>query len=87
VLNAIPDLGAARPDFLDRALIVEFRPIEPALRRDERGFWREYFERRPWILGALLDAAVTGLRSLPKVELDTAPRLWPARGILYQLKS
>jgi hypothetical protein len=24
VFNAIPDLGTARPDFLDRALIVEF---------------------------------------------------------------
>ena len=27
VLNAIPDLGAARPDFLDRALIVEFNRV------------------------------------------------------------
>jgi hypothetical protein len=75
VLNAIPDLGAARPDFLDRALIVEFLPIQPALRRDERRFWREYFERRPWILGALLDAAATGLRNLPEVRLDEPPRL------------
>jgi hypothetical protein len=75
VLNAIPNLGAARPDFLDRALMVEFLSIKPSLRRDERRFWREYFERRPWILGALLDAAVTGLRNLSEVKLEETPRL------------
>src|SRR5271163_422809 len=29
VFNAIPDLGAARPDFLDRSLIIEFHDIRP----------------------------------------------------------
>ena len=38
-------------------------------------FWHEYFERRPRILGALLDAAVAGLRNLPDVELEEPPRL------------
>ncbi len=35
VFNAIPDLGTARPDFLDRALIVEFLSFTPEVRRDE----------------------------------------------------
>ena len=70
VFNAIPDLGTARPDFLDRALIVEFLSIKPETRRDEAQFWREFSERRPRILGALLDAAVAGLRNLPQVTLD-----------------
>ena len=30
VFNAIPELGTARPDFLDRALIVEFMALPPA---------------------------------------------------------
>ena len=75
VFNAIPDLGTARPDFLDRALIVEFLTIAPEIRRDEAQFWREFSERQPRILGALLDAAVTGLRSLPRVKLEQSPRL------------
>ena len=75
VFNAIPDLGTARPDFLDRALIVEFLSITPEGRRDEAEFWREFSERRPRILGALLDAAVAGLRNLPQVKLDRTPRL------------
>ena len=75
VFNAIPDLGTTRPDFLDRTLIVEFLSITPEVRRDEARFWREFSERQPRILGALLDAAVTGLRNLPQVRLDQPPRL------------
>ena len=75
VFNAIPDLGAARPDFLDRAVIVEFLDMKPEMRRDEAQFWREFEEVRPRILGALLDAAVAGLRNLPNVRLDQPPRM------------
>ena len=75
VFNAIPDLGTARPDFLDRALIVEFLSIKPETRRDEAQFWREFSERQPRILGVLLDAAVMGLRNLPEVKLARPPRL------------
>jgi hypothetical protein len=75
VFNAIPDLGTARPDFLDRALIVEFLGIQPEIRRDEAQFWCEFSERRPQILGALLDAVVAGLRNLPRVKLEQPPRL------------
>ncbi len=74
VFNAIPDLGAARPDFLDRALVVEFLDIKPEVRRDEAQFWREFEEARPRILGALLDAATAGLRNLP-IRLDQSPRM------------
>jgi len=75
VFNAIPDLGAARPDFLDRAMIVELLDMKPELRRDEAQFWREFEEARPRILGALLDAAAAGLRNLPNVKLDQPPRM------------
>ena len=75
VFNAIPDLGAARPDFLDRAVIVEFLDMKPELRRDETQFWREFEEVRPRILGALLDAACAGLRNLPIVRLEQPPRM------------
>ena len=75
VFNAIPDLGAARPDFLDRAVIVEFLDLKPEMRRDEAQFWREFEQARPRILGALLDAATAGLRNLPNVRLDQLPRM------------
>jgi len=75
VFNAIPELGTARPDFLDRALIVEFLALPPELRQDEARYWNEFYERQARILGALLDAVVTGLRNLPHVGLERPPRL------------
>ena len=75
VFNAIPDLGATRPDFLDRALIIDFHDIKPELRRDESQFWREFEAARPSILGALLDAVALGLRKLPALALAQLPRM------------
>jgi hypothetical protein len=69
------DLGAARPDFLDRTLIVEFSELRPEMRRDEAQFWREFDGARGRILGALLDTAVVGLRNLPEVRIDHPPRM------------
>ena len=60
VFNAIPDLGAARPDFLDRALIVEFPDMTPEMRRDEAQFWSDFEQVRPRILGALLRCRLCG---------------------------
>jgi hypothetical protein len=56
-------------------LIVEFPNITAEMRRDEAQFWRDSFERQPRILGALIDAAVIGLRNLPQVRLEQPPRL------------
>ena len=75
MFNAIPDLGAARPDFLDRAVIVEFFDIATDRRRDEAEFWREFEQARPRILGALLDVVVAGLKKLPEVRLEHLPRM------------
>ena len=75
VFNAIPDLGAARPDFLDRAVIVEFSELKPEVRCDEAQFWHEFELARPRILGALLDAVVIGLANLPNVRLERMPRM------------
>ena len=51
VFNAIPDLGAARPDFLDRTLIVELQGIPTNVRRDERCLWHEFDQARPMAAG------------------------------------
>ena len=75
VFNAIPELGTARPDFLDRALTVEFLALPPELRRDEARYWGEFSKLQPRILGALLDAAVAGLRNIAQVRLERPPRL------------
>jgi hypothetical protein len=63
LLNGIEDV-ISRPDLADRAIFLTLPPIGEAQRRSEAELWREFEIARPRILGALLDAAAHGLRSL-----------------------
>jgi hypothetical protein len=54
----------SRPDLADRAIFLALKLIAEAQRRPEAELWREFEIARPRILGALLDAAAHGLRSL-----------------------
>src|SRR5438094_10209610 len=62
LLNGIEDV-ISRPDLGDRAMCLTLRPIADEQRRPEKDLWREFEIARPRILGALLDAAVQGLRA------------------------
>jgi putative DNA primase/helicase len=75
LLNAIPDLGAARGDFLDRSIILELPPIEPKKRRDEARFWKEFEMAGPRTVGGFLNAVALGLKRLPTISLPELPRM------------
>jgi hypothetical protein len=74
LLNGIEDV-VSRPDLGDRAIFVTLPPIGDAQRRPESELWREFEIVRPRILGALLDAAVHGLRAIGRVQLERLPRM------------
>jgi len=74
ILNGIEDV-VSRSDLADRAIFLALEPIADARRRTERQLWREFEVVRPRILGALLDAAVHGLRRLSRVQLERSPRM------------
>jgi hypothetical protein len=74
LLNGIEDV-IHRPDLADRAIFVTMAAIAEQDRRPEQELWREFDTARPQILGALLDAAVRGLRELPHVRLARLPRM------------
>ena len=74
ILNGIEDV-ITRPDLADRAILLTLAPITEAQRRPERTLWQEFELARPQILGALLDAAVHGLRALPRARLERLPRM------------
>jgi len=74
ILNGIED-AITRPDLADRALFLILPSISEAQRRPEKELWREFELARPRLLGALLDAASHGLRTLPHVRLDRLPRM------------
>jgi hypothetical protein len=74
LLNGIEDV-IGRPDLADRAIFLTLGPITEEQRRSETELWREFERARPAILGALLDAAVHGLKALGCVNLRRLPRM------------
>jgi hypothetical protein len=74
ILNGIEEM-VAREDLLDRALIVDLPPISERKRVSERDFWSRFQGASPRILGALLDIASAGLRSLPNIAFENLPRM------------
>jgi hypothetical protein len=74
LLNGIGDV-VNRPDLGDRAIFLTLPPIGDAQRRPEAELWRDFEIARPGILGALLDAAVHGLRAMGRVHVDRLPRM------------
>jgi hypothetical protein len=74
LVNSIEDV-ITRPDLADRGIFLMLAPIGERQRRSEAELWREFDLARPRILGALLDAAVRGLQTLPNVRLTNLPRM------------
>jgi hypothetical protein len=74
ILNGIEDV-ITRPDLADRAIFVVLPHISEHRRRPENEMWHDFEKRRPQVLGALLDTAVHGLRTLPNVRLEHPPRM------------
>ncbi len=74
ILNSIDDL-ATRSDLLDRAIVLPLEQIPETQRRTEAGYWAEFEQARPRILGALYDAVSVALRNLPEVQTDRLPRM------------
>jgi hypothetical protein len=74
ILNGIEDI-ITRPDLADRAIFLTLPYIPQSERRPESAIWREFEIARPRILGALLEAASHGLRTLPTVRLKQLQRM------------
>src|SRR5262245_25157192 len=54
---------------------MTLEPIPEERRRPEAELWTAFEAERPFILGALLDAAVEGLKRLPETRLPKLPRM------------
>jgi len=74
ILNGIEDV-ITRPDVADRAIFVALPHIPEHRRRPEKELWHDFEKRRPQVLGALLDTASHGLRTLPNIRLEQLPRM------------
>ena len=74
IINGIEEL-ATRGDLLDRSVILYLPPIPSTRRKPEAVFWQEFEHLRPQLLGAVLNAVSTAMRNLPKVRLESPPRM------------
>jgi hypothetical protein len=74
ILNGVQDF-ATQPDLANRSMMLLLEPISDRKRQTEIALHAAFYERRPRILGALLDAVTHGLRDLPHVKLDGLPRM------------
>src|SRR4029078_4177317 len=63
ILNGIEEI-VTRPDLADRSLFLALEPIPEDRRRPEQKMGAAFEAERPYILGALLDAMVVGLKQL-----------------------
>ena len=74
ILNGIGAF-AVRPDLIDRSVFVTLSRIGEGKRRLKREIMSAFEALHPEILGALLDAVVTGLQRRDAVKLDELPRM------------
>jgi hypothetical protein len=74
IINCIEDVVTC-PGLADRGVFATCNSIPDERRRTEEEVWAEFERSHPRILGALLDAAAHGLRSLPTTRPDKLPRL------------
>ena len=74
ILNGIDDL-VGRPDLADRSVVITLDAISEEERRPEAELWAAFEREQPYILGALLDGLVEGLRNLPHSKVDRLPRM------------
>lgn len=74
ILNGIDDIGT-RQDLLDRSIVINLPSIDENQRIEEKMFWKQYYDKQPYILGALCTIVSSIINELPNVELKSKPRM------------
>ena len=75
VLINFISIDAQKEDILSRSLMIRLEPIEEDKRKTEEQFWPEFNLDKPFILGAIFDAASQALQIYPTLKLDNLPRM------------
>ena len=73
VLNGVEFV--TRSDLADRLIFLKLPQIKDRDRRTEQELWAEFEGKRPYIIGALLDAVAHGLKALPHTPIEPYPRM------------
>ncbi|MCK4706742.1 MAG: hypothetical protein KAT90_14795, partial [Gammaproteobacteria bacterium] len=74
IINGISGI-ATRPDFAERAIIIELLLIAPSQRKTEKEYWAEFELDKSIIYKGILDGIVSGLKHQNDVEIAEKPRM------------
>lgn len=74
IFNGIDQL-TARPDLVDRAIIIKLKPLDPLSRISELEFWDSFAKIYPSLLGGLYLLISKVLEVLPTVQSHSLPRM------------
>lgn len=73
-LNGI-NLVVQKADLLDRSILLGLERISKDKRREEQEFWKEFENKKPYLLGAIFDAVAKALKLYPTIQLTSRPRM------------
>jgi len=73
-LNGI-NIVARKPDLLDRCILFELEPIDPAHRLPDQMIWSDFERLQPRLFGAMLDVLSKAAGIRPAIRLGRLPRM------------
>lgn len=73
-LNGV-NLAFAKPDLLDRTLLLHMERIQPDKRREEGELWESFGRAKAGVLGGMFSTLADAMGVYPSVKLDELPRL------------
>ena len=73
-MNGI-NVGAKRPDLLDRSIIIELDRIAEEEREEELALWETFSDDLPVIMGGIFSILSKAMRIHPTINLDRLPRM------------
>lgn len=74
IVNGIAPV-ATHGDLIDRLITVVLPTIDEEARKSEKALWDAFYEKRPIILGGLLDAVVMALKRQHEIKPEKLPRM------------
>lgn len=73
-LNGI-NLMVQKPDLLERSILIYLERITKKDRREEKEFWEEFEQKKPYLLGAIFDVVSKAIQEYPNIKLTEHPRM------------
>lgn len=74
ILNGI-DIVPNKSDLLERSVLFELKKISPSDRKSESEFWKLFYEKKPYILGAIFDILSKAIAIRQTLELEKTHRM------------